>query len=270
MNKKFRKSLLTGLIFSVGGCVNPYKNNFNSTLERFPSFLENRLAPKASKPRLIQSDDIAKDNWKQFENGYIMVGYSKFDGPTEDFDLALSQAKAIGADLVLVQRRFDKTMTETVTFTEFPPDETTTINESADVIGSKGNIQRVEKRTDVRTSRGPETVYVPKSVDYFEHSATYWRKLDRPVFGGFVQDLSDEQKQKLETNHGLVIKAVMVDSPAHQADILKGDIILKVDGNQPPSVRKFYEDLNAKAGQDVELTILRGEKAKTFRVKLNQ
>jgi C-terminal processing protease CtpA/Prc len=266
MNKHL---LTTGLLFLfAAGCVNPYRNNFNSTQDRYPTWLESRMAPKAKKPRLVLSEDISSENWKMFERGYIMIGFSKFDGPDEDVNLAIKQAKAAGADIVLVQKKFSKTLTETVTFTEFPPDETTTIRENADVVGEKG-VRRIERRTEVRTSRGPETVYVPKQVNYFEHSATFWRKMERPVFGAFVQELSDEQKQKLETNHGLVIRAIMADSPAHQADVLKGDIILKVDGVQVPSVRKFYEDLESKAGKQVELLILRGEKASTRKVTLN-
>jgi C-terminal processing protease CtpA/Prc len=250
------------------GCANPYRANYNSTRDRFPNWIEGRLAPKVNSPRLMLTNDISAENWRLFERGYVMVGFSKFAGPNTDAKLALAEAKAAGAELVLLQKTFAKTLTETVTVTNFPPSETTTVRENTNVLGGK-QTKSIERRLEVTTSRSPETYYVPKQVDYYEHSATFWRKLEKPFFGALVKDLPDELKAKLQTNLGLVVRAIVLDSPAYAADLLKDDIILKIDGAPVPSAQKFYESIITKAGTEIELSVLRGDKTLSKRIRLN-
>jgi C-terminal processing protease CtpA/Prc len=152
--------------------------------------------------------------------------------------------------------------------TQWGPSETTDIREDTGVT-SGTETTHIDRRVSITTSRGPETVYVPQQVDYFEHSATFWRKVERPIFGASVRDLSDEQKKKLETNRGLVVRSLVIDSPAYAADILKDDVILRFDGEGVPSAKRFYEDLLRKAGKTVPVSILRGNKTIEKKVTLN-
>lgn len=255
-------------LIALSACANPYRANFNTTLDRLPAWMGTRFLPAPGKPRLIKSQDIRSDNWRQFEKGYVMVGFAKFDGPPLNLDQALAQAKAIDAEVVIVQERFTRSMTETVAVTQWPADETTEIREQSQSTGRRGPRQE-SRTTEIRVSRSPETVYLPKLVDYYEHAATFWRRIERPVFGALVQDLTDELKQKLQTNRGLVVRAVMVDSPAYQADLLKGDILMKIDGEPVSSARKFYNDVILLAGRDVNLSVLRGGKTMQRRLTLN-
>ncbi len=263
-----RLLLITLIAALTAACANPYRSNFNSIQDRYPQWLESRLAPKAAAPDVVQTDDIQKEGWGLVEKGYVMIGFSRFDLPQISIDLAISEGKTRGADIVLVQKRFSKSLTETVTMTQWGPTETTEYREDTGISGDRGT-RRVDRRVSVTTTRGPETVYVPQQVDYYEHSATYWRKVERTLFGAVVQDLTDEQKARLQTNRGLSVRALVTDSPAFQADLLKGDIILKIDGQQVPSAQKFYEGLIQKAGQDVKLSILRNDKTIEKTVRLN-
>jgi hypothetical protein len=234
----------------LGACVNPYRANFNSTTDRYPAWMAGRFAPSAAKPRLIKTEDIQEEGRKLAEKGYLMVGYSKFDHPALDENLALQEGKAVGADVVLLQKTFAKSLIETTTVTQWPPSETTELHENTRVEGeSEKDTKHIDRRVEIRTSHGPETTYVPTQVDYYEHSATYWRKVSQPIFGAIVRDLSDEQKLILETNRGLVVRTIVTDSPAFQADLLKGDIILKIDGEPVASMQRFYDDLINKAGK---------------------
>ena len=61
----------------------------------------------------------------------------------------------------------------------------------------------------------------------------------------------------------------MLDSPARDADLLKGDIILKIDGKPVPTAQKFYEGLAPLAGKTLTLTVLRGDKTFERKIKLN-
>ncbi len=268
MNVKLGLYYVGIFILGLTACANPYRINFNSTKDRFPSWVENRLLPHPEKPQLRLTENIQSDGWGLFERGYFMVGYSKFDGPKIEVDLAIAQGAAAGAHVVLVQRKYAKTLTETVTVTHWPPSETTEIREKTDVSGGTRDRQ-VDRRVEITTSRGPETVYVPKQVDYYEHSATFWRKIDRPVFGGLVQDLTEDLRQKLQANRGLVVRAVMLDSPAFKADLLKGDIILKINDEPVPSAAQFYENLKIMAGKNISVSLLRGSNTINRIISLN-
>lgn len=265
MKNKFWKILLLGTLSS---CVNPYRANFNSTLDRLPLWTQSRLAPSSEKPRLVETDDIKTENVRQFEKGYVMIGYSKFDAPGQISDLALKEAKMVGADVVLVEKKFSKTLTEIASITNWPPNETTEIREEGRSTGGKEGDKTITRRTEITTSKGPETVYVPKQVDYFDHSATYWRKMDRPIFGALVQELSDEQKERLQSNRGLSVKAVMTGSPAYQTDLLKGDIITEINGKPVSGIANFYQDLSTFAGKKITLSVLRGKTTTTHQVTL--
>jgi hypothetical protein len=251
------------------GCVNPYRTNFNETLDRQPKWIAARLAPSPEKPRLITSDNIRNDNWDLFERGYIMIGYSKFDGPGTDTYNALAQARRIGADVVLLQTKFTKSLTETVAVTQWGPSETTDARQTTNVIGARGNVRTIKTESEVTTSQSPATVYVPQQVDYYEHAATYWRKMSHPIFGAAVQDLNDAQRRQLETNQGLNVRAVVIDSPAFKADLLKGDILLTMNGQPVPSAQNFYEAIAAQAGKKVDFTVLRGDKRMQRAIALN-
>jgi hypothetical protein len=263
-----KKYLIALAVAALSACVNPYRANFNTTQDRYPSWLEGRFAPQSKATKLIPTDNIEADGQKLFEQGYIMIGYSRFDHPKLDSALALQEGKMRGADIVLLQKKFSQSLTETVTMTQWGPSETTDIREDTGVT-SGTETTHIDRRVSITTSRGPETVYVPQQVDYFEHSATFWRKVERPIFGASVRDLSDEQKKKLETNRGLVVRSLVIDSPAYAADILKDDVILRFDGEGVPSAKRFYEDLLRKAGKTVPVSILRGNKTIEKKVTLN-
>lgn len=256
------------VLFALSGCMNPYRTNFNVTLNKMPPWIGQRLAPPSAKPELLKSDDIRSDNWKLFERGYVMIGFAKFDGPPTDVGLALSQGKAAGADIVAIQDVYTKTLTETVAVTQWPADQTTEVHEESTINGPRGP-HTVSRTTEVSTSQSPETVYVPRDIDYYEHSATFWRKIENPLFGALVMDLSDQQKQQLQSNHGLVVRAIMTDSPAFAADLLKGDIILTINGEPAPSAQRFYQNLAGLAGKEVVMAVRRGATTIERRATLN-
>jgi hypothetical protein len=261
---------IVGTLMTVIGCTNPYRANYISMGERIPPWIQNRFAPPEKKPQLRFSSDMDFQKENLWEQGYFMVGYSKFDGKTFDDSLALAKAKSVGASIVVIDKKYSKTMEETVPMTIWTPRTTTEIRENTTFSGAKGK-QDVTRRTEVRTGGDPEVTYVPKQVDLFEYKATYWRKVDTIVFGAFVTGLPDNLKKNLQTNKGLLVRNLIIDSPAYQADLIKDDIILKVNNVPVPGVQRFYEKMNTMAGQEIELTVLRDTQTQlNIRVKLNK
>jgi S1-C subfamily serine protease len=84
-----------------------------------------------------------------------------------------------------------------------------------------------------------------------------------------AQPLPPEIRQQLEQNTGVFVLIVVNGSPAFNANILEGDAILKVDGEDVESVPDFMEKYKRLAGQKVDVEIWRNGQFKTNTVQLN-
>ena len=104
-------------------------------------------------------------------------------------------------------------------------------------------------------------------------------KLERPYLGVVYVMLTDDiaQEYNLGVTRGAYIpkaedmgsQTILKDGPAAAADIQEGDIITKIDGvaiNEKSSLLSVLS--KHKAGDSVELTIVRGSDTKTVNVKL--
>jgi serine protease Do len=102
--------------------------------------------------------------------------------------------------------------------------------------------------------------------DLLEHG-----RVIRGWLGVAIQDLDDELAEALGAGvtDGLVVVQVAPDSPAGEAGIERGDVILTLDGRPVESSGQFRNDIAAK-GADVEvaLDIARGDTRRTVRVEL--
>jgi S1-C subfamily serine protease len=104
-------------------------------------------------------------------------------------------------------------------------------------------------------------------------------KLERPYLGVVNVMLTDDiaKEYNLSVNRGAYIpkaedmgsETILKDGPAAAVDIQEGDIITKIDGvaiNEKSSLLSVLS--KHKAGDSVELTIVRGTDTKTVSVKL--
>lgn len=95
----------------------------------------------------------------------------------------------------------------------------------------------------------------------------------KPYLGILVEELSDEERRgaKLEDGVGLLVSGVREGSPAEKAGIKQGDI-LKSIGKDPARGEKSLQSFmgRARAGDSVELTLLRGGKESTVKVVLDE
>jgi len=65
-----------------------------------------------------------------------------------------------------------------------------------------------------------------------------------------------------------VVRSVISGTPAFNANVLRGDIILKISGEDVIDVPSFQKQIERMAGQTVSLDILRGDTPKTILVPL--
>jgi len=61
----------------------------------------------------------------------------------------------------------------------------------------------------------------------------------RFILGLFVRDLNDAERQELQTNKGAAVRVVVDGSPAFDADLLVGDMLIAIDGISLSNVQAF-------------------------------
>lgn len=218
---------------------------------------EMRVAPPASTP---QVDHIARlddqDAYRKYtREGYQPIGYSSFtSGHLQKDNDAIDQGKMVGADLVLIlDPQYTESVTTSVPLTT-PTATTSYTNGMATAYGTGGSAVAFGNSTT--TTYGTNTTYVPMTVNRYQYGALYFVKA-RLRLGVKMRGLSDQERQELQTNHGVYIETVVDGTPAYQSDILPGDIITTIDGSRIDDPVNFNELLSARVGRTVELAIIR-------------
>ena len=98
-------------------------------------------------------------------------------------------------------------------------------------------------------------------------------KITRGWLGVSIQDLNEELAKFLELKQtkGIVVRQVEVGSPADKADIKSNDIILKIAGKQIETTKQLMQVIAGFVPDtEVEITILRGDKEISKKVKITE
>jgi len=80
----------------------------------------------------------------------------------------------------------------------------------------------------------------------------------RLPFGARFRDLDGAERARLGITGGVMLGAIIGDSPASQANLLEGDIVLRLNGKPVVDAVDFRARLREHAGRAVTLTIVRG------------
>jgi S1-C subfamily serine protease len=94
--------------------------------------------------------------------------------------------------------------------------------------------------TGTTTTYGTSTNYIPMTVDQHSYMAVYMAKFTFKV--GLVLDpLTDADRQVIESNAGARVSIVVDGTPAFDADILPGDILLSIADRKLSGVNSLVE-----------------------------
>ncbi|GGX47322.1 PDZ domain-containing protein [Undibacterium squillarum] len=253
-----RAVLVSLLVVALAGCANGYQQFYKP----YPGVTPEVLAKirKGPPPQMPGVNYVATMDAAVFEaygkKGYVPAGYSSFNSGQRQADsLAIEQGRAIGADLVvIVNPKYTGTVTTSIPITT-PTISTSTYSGTTTVIGTKGTANAYGN--GVITTYGSQTNYIPIAIHREDYGAVYFIKRQYSLGANF-RDLNDSERNTLQTNKGIVITLIVDDTPAFNADILKGDIITSLNGEPITSVEALRVSLAAKVGQKITLSILRG------------
>jgi hypothetical protein len=107
-----------------------------------------------------------------------------------------------------------------------------------------------------------------KYAEEYKNNADPWKTWmyvtgdDRPFMGIGHQDLTDQLAEFFQVEHGILISMVEENSPAQQAGLKAGDVLISWNGKEVKNTDRLYELLGkAEEGDSVGLVIVRkGEK----------
>ena len=199
----------------------------------------------APETKLELGKDKAEDNTLMLENGYDLMGSSDFVSPAISTELARAFGKAIAADTVLI-------------YESKVPVNTTLISLDGSDDGKK-------MANDANNNNTQSLQAI--------HGATYWAKLPKPLLGVHVIKLvpaTDKEGAALAPEvKGLRIIAVIKESPAAKANVLKGDSLLKIGEMVLDQPDDLFAAVKRYKGQSVPVELQRDGETQTVQLQLN-
>ncbi len=230
------------------------------SIESFPN-----LVPYMGNPEVYRSDDPPNDGLAMLENGFELIGYSHFDGPLND---PVPQARLVHAAVVLVYGKFSHSIAGTIPYTVTTPGTYITSTSEGSIYGTDG----------LSTYSGTTSTYVPGTssryettyqIDRYEQSASFWVKTRPDRLGIVTRDLNPAERQRYQRNRGVLARAIIKNSPAFLADLLRGDVIVRIGDDDVIDVSSYRQLLGRYQGREVSITYRRAGTEVTKTVKLN-
>jgi serine protease Do len=96
-------------------------------------------------------------------------------------------------------------------------------------------------------------------------------KVIRGWLGVVVQDLTPPVAEALNLDHGVIVLKVLPGSPAEQAGLQPGDIILEVNGKPVKNATDLqFQIMKIKPGTEIPIVVLRGNKKLILKAKIGE
>lgn len=247
-----------GIIFLMSGCQNAFSKFYTP-------YSTKKLEPTDKVYYLTFANQSEVE--AQLARGYYVVGYSSFsDTKAPSKDQAISHAKSIGADAVMLSWKFQNTESQAVPIMNYTPGTTSTTYANANAYGSNGSSAYGYGTSTTYTQGTYSTSYAQRTTHRYSYIAYYLKQLKKEdlFLGTSYGYKNTELSKKIGTNSYCPLEIIYLDSPAYKKDIMKGDIVLKINGNKVSSCKSFYQTLKDYKKKMVSLEIWRDGKIKNI------
>lgn len=189
-------------------------------------------------PVVRESGNIENDYWDLLSDNYVCLGRSSFEGLYNGKGDIEDVAERIKATLAIYQIQYAKT-----------------VNLSSTTRLSK------DGKTATTTSN---------DIDRYNHTAYYFVKsTSRGLIGIRYQDLEQADRERLRRNTGVVVSVVIKNSPAFYGNLIRGDVIIRMNGTDVYNVESLKQITKSlKPGDIVDVTVWRDGREASLVVKL--
>jgi hypothetical protein len=250
----------------ISGCANPYSKFYQDFTEGKNILEDPKVIISSGEPKLKREFDPNNDTKNMLEEGYCLIGQSCFNADSISQDAAVTQAKNVHADTVIIYNKYTHTVSG-VRPLIMPNMQTGTAYHSGTIYGSGGGFANYSGSSHI-TTYGTSTTYVPFQIMRYDYLATYWVKIKPPRLGIVWGDLTDEIRSKIASNKGVYILCVIKDSPAFNNDLLTGDVIRRVNGIEVIDKNNFMKWFEETHPSVIDFEIFRNGENITKRVQL--
>lgn len=244
-------------VLLTAGCASGYRQFYQTAPWATPEAIAKvRSAPPPKTPALNHGGGDPRNMVDAYaRQGYVLIGYSSFNGGrTADDDDAVAQGEKVGADVVVViDPKYTGSVTSSVPITT-PTTNTSYTTGSATAYGPGGVATAYGNATT--TTYGTQTSYVPLTVNRYDYAALYFVK-KHYIFGVNYRNPNDDERRQLQSNKGVYVMSVVMDTPAFRADILPGDIIVAIDGTPVYGQQSCSDLLEQRRDRTIDVSILR-------------
>jgi hypothetical protein len=249
--------IATYIVLATGCATNPYAQFYQSAAQAMlQSLAQRRVEPAPASPELLRGNDPKDDILSLESDGWIVIGASSFNGPRLSARQAIEQAKAVGADRVVVYGRLSSTERTIMPLT-LPTTQTSVTNGTATAFGPNGMATAYGSATT--TTYGTSTTYLPLTIRRYDALAIYLVKV-KFVLGANFRNLNALESQHVGSVNGVVLVAVVRGSPAAAAGFLPGDVIAKADGQPVIDFPQLSSFLEQRQGRTVAFIVIRGDR----------
>ena len=215
---------------------NLFKKNFQrQSPTDFQSF------EKTIDTKIMKGWDQDKDKIKMLEEGFDLMGFSGFSGPNISPNFAKIHGEELKADLVLI---YDRQVNDS--------SRASAIKKARDKVFAA---RKAEKKGEIIEIEITEEDLLDSNALYVFY-ASYWVKLPKPTFGTHFIKIAKNNVQ--DEVPGVLVIAVIKDSPAAKAGILKNDSIIKIDQVDVNSPDDLIAVIKKSKGKSVDVEFIRG------------
>ncbi|MEK7707715.1 MAG: hypothetical protein AAB380_06940, partial [Verrucomicrobiota bacterium] len=216
-----------GLSFLLTGCVTT-RNGFSQFYRDTAGQGITNLPPYSGSTKIFASSNPKDDTRDLFRKSYFLIGSAAFQGPPQSDGALMSQAKKVGADVVLISSAYLGSEQTAVPWIQYNPGQTYTTTSSgtvnANAWGSGGYAYGTGNYFGTSTTTSPgtfSTQVIPVTVHRYQYEAGFFRKDKPSILGAWPQPLPPEVRQQLERNTGVFVWVVVAGSPAFAANMLE-------------------------------------------------
>jgi len=261
MKNIIKISFISFLLFSCA-TINPYSKYYvdhlaGKLVSDMPEFIIS-----TDEPKLYSSSNIESDLEQLIMNNYVLIGYSSFNAGNVNQHLAVEHAKAVGASLILVTSQYTNTVSGNIPL-ELPKTEKSKTKHSGTIGGDYFS------GTSNTTTQTTKTYNIPYNTRRFDYGALYFVKNKPLTLGIYSSDIPLELRKVIKRNRGVLVKLIINDSPAFYADIIPGDVIIKIADIDINNYEEFKSVLKKYKGQKTKFEIIRDGEHQILEIQLN-
>ncbi|GAB6037340.1 hypothetical protein JCM15519_18990 [Fundidesulfovibrio butyratiphilus] len=244
--------LLAGLCLAVvSGCANPFQQSYMPAPGATADVLASLTTP-CQDPVVTRGPADAQTPARMYRRGFMLMGTSAYNAQgVSDKDLT-EFARQLGACEVLLHLR--PVRTEGYTYVE-------SYNPGYMVYYGRGGYGW-GGGFGVYTPGYYSGGYVPYVRDSFDVTATFWAKMREPMTLGIWADrIPDPVRKAHNLDRGAYVIAVRDNSPADQAGILAGDVILRIGDKAVDGEGAWNAAVSEYEGRPAVFTLVRDGKS---------